>query len=112
MKQAIVTGMLMAIVVLIGCSGNEKSHEFAGTFITANGIRFELHPDSTSLITFNDSLTYESSWKTGKDRKGEAYASIEFAGYSNYYYLKNGKLYRSVREMNHDVLGEAVKYLE
>lgn len=42
----------------------------------------------------------------------ETYANIEFAGYQNYYYLKNGKLYRSIREMNHDALGEEVKYLE
>jgi hypothetical protein len=26
--------------------------------------------------------------------------------------LKNGKLYRSIREMNHDALGEEVKYIE
>ena len=42
----------------------------------------------------------------------ETYANIEFAGYQNYYYLKNGKLYRSIREMNHDALGEEVKYIE
>ena len=38
------------------------------------------------------------------------YANIEFAGYPRYYYLKDGKLYRSEREMRHDAHGEKVKY--
>ena len=96
----------MGILLLTGCDNNEKEHDFVGIFTTANGIKFELRPDSTSIITFKDSMIYESSWKISKDRNNETYANIEFAGYQNYYYLKNGKLYRSIREMNHDALGD------
>ncbi len=38
------------------------------------------------------------------------YANIEFAGNQEYYYLRNGKLYRSEREMRHDTMGVEVKY--
>lgn len=113
MKQTIIIGMLVVTALLVSCAGGESSkHDFAGTFITPNGIRFELRADSTALITLSDTMTYESSWKTGKDRNGETYANIEFTGNLEYYYLKDGKLYRSVREMNHDALGEKVKYLK
>ena len=110
MKQTVIIGILLGILLLTGCDNNEKEH--VGIFTTANGIKFELRPDSTSIITFKDSMIYESSWKISKDRNNETYANIEFAGYQNYYYLKNGKLYRSIREMNHDALGEEVKYIE
>lgn len=110
MKQTVIIGILLGILLLTGCDNNEKEHDFVGIFTTANGIKFELRPDSTSIITFKDSMIYESSWKISKDRNNETYANIEFAGYQNYYYLKNGKLYRSIREMNHDALGEEVKY--
>ena len=112
MKQTVIIGILLGILLLTGCDNNEKEHDFVGIFTTANGIKFELRPDSTSIIIFKDSMIYESSWKISKDRNNETYANIEFAGYQNYYYLKNGKLYRSIREMNHDALGEEVKYLE
>lgn len=100
MKQTVIIGILLGILLLTGCDNNEKEHDFVGIFTTANGIKFELRPDSTSIITFKDSMIYESSWKISKDRNNETYANIEFAGYQNYYYLKNGKLYRSIREMN------------
>ena len=38
------------------------------------------------------------------------YATIEFAGYPAYYFLKDGKLYRSEREMRNDVLGRRINY--
>lgn len=38
------------------------------------------------------------------------YATIEFAGYFNYYYLRNGKLYRNEHNMIRQVLGEEIEY--
>ena len=35
----------------------------------------------------------------------------EFAGYPTYYYLKDGKLYRSKREMISGKLGEKINYM-
>ena len=36
--------------------------------------------------------------------------NMEFAGYPAYYFLKDGKLYRSEREMRNDVLGRRINY--
>ncbi len=47
-----------------------------------------------------------------KAEDGLEYANIEFGGYQKYYYLKQGKLYRSEREMRHDVMGVKVRYEE
>ena len=38
------------------------------------------------------------------------YATIEFAGYFNYYYLRNGKLYRNEHNMIRQALGEEIEY--
>lgn len=93
MKQTVIIGILLGILLLTGCDNNEKEHDFVGIFTTANGIKFELRPDSTSIITFKDSMIYESSWKISKDRNNETYANIEFAGYQNYYYLRHYKIF-------------------
>lgn len=93
-------------------NSTESTHSFAGTFITENGVRFELRADSTTLITFSDSVKYEGTWKSCKAEDHLEYANIEFGGYQEYYYLKDEKLYRSEREMRHDALGTKVKYQE
>lgn len=100
----------VSIGVFAACSGNDKSHPFDGTFFTEEGVRFELKADSTTLIQFNDSVTYEGTWQVCRSSDNLEYANIEFAGYPTYYYLKDGKLYRSEREMRNDALGTKVKY--
>lgn len=101
--------ILLVIFLLFGCSHSDRHDSYDGTFVTKNGIKFQLRADSTATISFNDTLTYESTWKVVKDSKGE-YVNIEFGGYPTYYYLQNNKLYRSIREMRHDAHGESVKY--
>ena len=49
MKQTVIIGILLGILLLTGCDNNEKEHDFVGIFTTANGIKFELRPDSTSI---------------------------------------------------------------
>ena len=46
MKQTVIIGILLGILLLTGCDNNEKEHDFVGIFTTANGIKFELRPDS------------------------------------------------------------------
>ena len=104
------TMLLMGIWVLVACTGKSCSHPFGGTFFTEEGVRFELKADSTTLIQFNDSLTYEGTWQVCKSADNLEYATIEFAGYPAYYFLKDGKLYRSEREMCNDVLGRRINY--
>ncbi len=105
-----IAGFLI-IISLTSCSKKEQNHPYEGTF-TASGITFVLNPDSTTRIIFNDSVSYEGKWMPAKAEDGIEYANIEFGGYQKYYYLKKGKLYRSEREMRHDVMGVKVKYEE
>ena len=38
MKQTVIIGILLGILLLTGCDNNEKEHDFVGIFTTANGI--------------------------------------------------------------------------
>lgn len=108
MRRTILAMLTIAFGFLYSCTNTnstESTHSFAGTFITENGVRFELRADSTTLITFSDSVKYEGTWKSCKAEDHLEYANIEFGGYQEYYYLKDEKLYRSEREMRHDALG-------
>lgn len=110
MKRFIYSSMLlMGICVLVACTGKAVAIPLAALF-TEEGVRFELKADSTTLIQFNDSLTYEGTWQVCKSADNLEYATIEFAGYPAYYFLKDGKLYRSEREMRNDVLGRRINY--
>ena len=115
MRRTILAMLTIAFGFLYSCTNTnstESTHSFAGTFITENGVRFELRADSTTLITFSDSVKYEGTWKSCKAEDHLEYANIEFGGYQEYYYLKDEKLYRSESEMRNDALGTKVKYQE
>lgn len=110
MRKLILILWMMVFVFLYACSGaGGANHPYEGTFITENGVKFELRSDSTTLITFSNSITYEGVWSSYKG-ENEEYANIEFGGYPQYYYLKDGKVYRSKREMRHDAFGEKITY--
>ena len=117
MKTSIYTILMIVCFSALFSCGNanssnsaDKFHPFAGTFMTDNGVRFELRDDSTTFIRFSDSVTYESTWKICRSADNLEYANIEFAGNQSFYYLKDEKLYRSEREMRHDAMGVGVKY--
>lgn len=99
--------LFSAIVCFSSCGGSSTSkaaqHSYAGTFTIGNGISFELKSDSTAVIHFDD-VVYDSSWKIVKEDDVE-FVNIEFNGDQSYYYLKDGKLYRSRMEMDRDRLG-------
>ena len=95
---------------LSSCKNPKAAHPFHGKFVTETGIRFDLRADSTTLIQYDDSSSYEGTWKVYNQGDTLKYATIEFAGYFNYYYLRNGKLYRNEHNMKRQVLGEEIKY--
>ena len=69
MRRTILAMLTIAFGFLYSCTNTnstESTHSFAGTFITENGVRFELRADSTTLITFSDSVKYEGTWKSCK----------------------------------------------
>lgn len=101
-----------SIFFFLSCSSKSNSvvaHPYAGTFSIDEGITFTLNNDSTTFIDFGDGINYESSWEIVHD-DGEEWAIIEFNGNKQYYYLKNGKLYRSHMEMDFDRFGSKVTY--
>ena len=95
---------------LSSCKNPKAAHPFHGKFVTETGIRFDLRADSTTLIQYDDSSSYEGTWKVYNQGDTLKYATIEFAGYFNYYYLRNGKLYRNEHNMIRQALGEEIEY--
>lgn len=100
--------------VLFSCTQNKAVRSsYVGTFVDEFGVKYELHSDSTTLITFNDSVTYNSTWSFNRSEDGSTeFVNLEFAGNQRYFYLKDGKLYRSERELRHDAYGTKIKYLD
>lgn len=67
MKRMIWIILVIVSVFLYACGSKAKSiHSFVGVFTTENGVKFELRADSTTLITFSDSVMYEGTWKFAK----------------------------------------------
>ena len=102
------------MVVFSSCGNVDKpssSHVFNGIFKTETGIKFELKEDSTTFIQFNDSIHYKGVWAIHRNDENTEYVTIEFAGNLNYYYLKDGQLYHSEREMINNNFGTKIQYL-
>lgn len=113
MKIVICIIICSMLFILSSCGGKgSEQRPFNGTFVTSSGIKFELKEDSTTFIQFDDSLNFEGKWSIRYSDDSTAFANIEFAGKSDYYYLKGGKLYHSEREMLGDKMGATVEYLE
>lgn len=103
---------------VMACGGNKQkegshsaNHPYEGTFITKYGMKFRLDSDSTTLLLFNDSISYQGVWKV-RHKEGMEYVNIEFSGDYNYYYLKDGKLYRKEQQMQNEVNGIDVTYID
>lgn len=110
MKKLFGIILVVSVIALCGCSNSSKTnHAYAGKFMTEDSIRFELNGDSTTLLIFPDGTTYNSKWKIVENGDDE-WVNIEFAGNQAYYYLKNGKIYRSRRQMDNDSMGLTVTY--
>lgn len=98
--------------LFVACGPSAKQHSFDGVFFTESGIRFELKPDSTTLILFQDSTTYEGTWTISHTADNQEYANIEFGGYPKYYYLKDSKLYYEEEDMLSDQFSTPVVYAD
>lgn len=103
--------LLVSLACLSSCQ-KKTAHPFQGRFVTETGIKFDLRTDSTTMIQYDDSSSYEGTWRAHNQGDTLIFATIEFAGYFNYYYLRNERLYRDERNMLRQALGEEVKYIE
>ncbi len=105
-------GGCIFLSVLVSCGGSgTKKQDFSGVFFTESGIRFELKTDSTTLIQFKDSTTYEGTWSISHTEDNQEYANIEFGGFPKYYYLKDNKLYYKEKDMLDDQFATPVVYV-
>lgn len=112
MNKILVISLLSVFLCLLA-SCTKEYHPYVGTFYDEQGVKYELRSDSTTLITYSDSITYESTWMVSKSEDGKyEYANIEFAGNQYYFYLMNETLYRSERELRHQIYGSKVKYID
>ena len=92
----------VSLICISSCKKSAATHPFPGKFVTET--------DSTTLIQYDDSSSYEGTWKVYNQGDTLKYATIEFAGYFNYYYLRNGKLYRNEHIFLGKSLGEEIEY--
>ncbi len=110
--------LLVAFSALIfSCGGVEKKkvakdadHPYFGTFTTEYGMKFQLKKDYTTVLMFQDSITYEGKWDMKMQGQHE-FATIEFGGNEEYYFLKDGMLYRKKEQMMYEKNGMEVSYL-
>lgn len=105
MKKVLSVLFLTAFLFFIqGCGGPAKQqsedHKFAGTFEDEYGDIFTLNKDMTTSIQFkNTPKEYKGKWNDGENHS-RPYATIDFNGDPNYYYLRDGYLYRYRQDMD------------
>ncbi len=108
MKKLFWAALCCTMILVIGC--NKGGHPYEGTFTTKSGLKITLNPDSSSIVSFtDDTLTYKGVWKLRK-KGGREYVNIEFGGDYNYFWLRDGKLYRKESQMLERKAGQEVTY--
>lgn len=97
MKRIAYLASFLVCLVVLSCSKHEG---FIGKFVNEYGTVFELRPDSTGVIVFEDSIDYECTWASHHNEvENFDYATIEFGGNATYYFVRDDKIYRSKQGM-------------
>ena len=108
MKKIVLLSLLFTAILMTACSQHEG---LAGTFVNKFGTKFELKPDSTTLIVFQDSINYEGKWAAHfNEQQNIEYATIEFANDDNYYFVRGNKIYRKKADMLNEQNGVKISY--
>ena len=109
MKRVLGLFIFSLVFMLASCGGSGKSnasaghpqasHSFVGSFTDEFGNRFTLNEDYTATITLAgiDSLI-QSSWFDGVDHT-LPFITIEFNGDRAHWYMRDGQLYMSEKDM-------------
>lgn len=91
--------LLLAIVTLSVCCGSDNRDSYTGTFTDEFGNKFELCDDGTGTIQFvGQEEVNDIVWHDGR-KTDSPYSTIEYNGDVNYYYLRDGKMYRHKLDM-------------
>lgn len=113
MKGFVFYCALAIAVLLSACGGGNKGDQarhFAGTFTDEFGNRFELNDDYTGTIQFDKNDHKDTiTWSDG-DNHDRPYATIRYNGDPNYYYLRDGSLYRHKDNMEDGRCAIKIKY--
>lgn len=101
------------LLSLQACGGSSKqsdNHKFAGTFEDQFGDVFTLNEDMTTTIQFKGAAQeFKGKWFDGQNHE-RPYATIEYNGDPNYYYLRDGYMYRYKQDMEEGRCKISIKY--
>jgi len=105
-----ITSIIVIVLALTFCAcggkrggGNASGHSggFACTFTDEFGNRFELFDNHRGTIQFDKNDNVDSiTWFDGENHD-RPFATINYNGNPNYYYLRDGSLYRHEDDMVH-----------
>jgi hypothetical protein len=105
------TLILIAIITMASCGGNKhQDNKFVGSFTDEFENKFTLNEDYSATIQFvGEDSVIKTTWSDG-DNHDRAYATIKFNGDPTYYFLRDGKLYRHLEEMQQGRCAINIKY--
>lgn len=94
--------MATALMAFTSCGGSKKggeNHKFVGSFVSEFGDEFTLNEDMTCTIKFKGiDKVFKDKWSDGENHQ-RPYATIGYNGDPQYYYLRDGYLYRYKQDM-------------
>lgn len=92
---------VVCLMFLMACGGSsDKRESYAGRFTDEFGNRFELRDDGTGTMQFvEQDIVNDIVWFDGS-KSGCPYSTIEWNGNVNYYYLRDGVMYRHREDMD------------
>lgn len=113
-KNIVLSVLLLTAVLLVGCGPKypkgSKHGGYVGKFTDEFGNKFELREDHTALIQFDGMESpVETRWTEGHG-KDSLCVSIEYNMDPNYYFLKDGVLYRHRKDMEQGHPAISIEY--
>lgn len=91
------------LLFLQSCGGGNKhgeNHKFAGTFTDEFGDVFTLNDNMTCTIQFKGiNKVFNETWFDGENHE-RPYATITYNGDPQYYYMRDGYMYRYRQDMD------------
>lgn len=112
MKRYLLFLCFAVSLLLCACGSKHDDSKFAGTFTDEFNNKFELRSDYTGTIQMAGNQNKENiTWSDGEDHK-RPFATIKYNGDPNYYYLRDGFLYRHQEDMDHGRMAIKITYDE
>lgn len=97
-----ILGILTICLCLCACGSDTTKQDkaFAGSYVDEFGNKFVLSEDHTATIEFvGTDKVIDTNWHDGPAHNSP-FATIEYNGNPNYYYMRDGVLYRHKEDMD------------